>query len=90
MKAGGDEMMKAILKICKQVWQEGTIPVEWTKSILMTMPKKGDLTLCKNYRTINENDDDDDDDRTYKLHGKSAHDNSSESAEGKDGGVYVG
>src|SRR6218665_3863690 len=52
IKAGGDEMIKAIHEICKQVWQEGTVPKEWTKSILITIPKKGDLTLCKNYRTI--------------------------------------
>src|SRR5688572_2483272 len=29
-----------------------TNSVTWTKSILVTIPKKGDLTLCKNYRTI--------------------------------------
>ena len=47
-------MIKAIHEICKQVWQEGTVPEEWTKSILITItiPKKGDLTLCKNYRNI--------------------------------------
>jgi len=45
-------MIKAIHEICKQVWQEGTTPEEWTKSMLITIPKKGDLTLCKNYRTI--------------------------------------
>ena len=52
IKAGGDEMIKAIHQICKQVWQEGTVPEEWTKSLLITIPKKGDLTLCKNCRTI--------------------------------------
>jgi len=44
-------MIKAIHEICKQVWQEGIIVEEWTQSILRTIPKKGDLTLCKNYRT---------------------------------------
>ena len=28
------------------------IPDEWTKSIILTMPKKGDITKCENYRTI--------------------------------------
>ena len=25
---------------------------EWTKAMLVTLPKKGDLSECKNYRTI--------------------------------------
>ena len=29
-----------------------TIPDDWTKSIILTMPKKGDITKCENYRTI--------------------------------------
>jgi hypothetical protein len=52
IKAGGRDMIRTIQGICNQVWQEGTVPEEWTKSILVTIPKKGDLTLCKNYRTI--------------------------------------
>jgi len=31
---------------------EGSIPEEWTKSIIVTIPKKGDLSQCSNYRTI--------------------------------------
>src|SRR6218665_4152772 len=31
---------------------EGRVPEEWTKSLIMTIPKKGDRTECKNYRTI--------------------------------------
>src|SRR3989454_11288618 len=34
------------------VWKEGKVPEEWTKATLVTLPKKGDLTECKNYRTI--------------------------------------
>jgi len=28
------------------------IPDEWSKSVIITIPKKGDSTLCSNYRTI--------------------------------------
>lgn len=52
IQGGGEDMTKAIHEICKQVWREGTIPEEWTKSVLVTIPKKGDLTQCTNYRTI--------------------------------------
>ena len=50
--AGGDNLTKEIHGICQQVWREGRIPEEWTKSILVIIPKKGDLTQCRNYRTI--------------------------------------
>src|SRR6218665_190181 len=40
------------LSLCKQVWKESRVPEEWTKSLIVTIPKKGDLTECKNYRTI--------------------------------------
>lgn len=52
IKAGGKELVKEIHEICKQVWREGKIPEEWTKSVLVTIPKKGDLMECQNYRTI--------------------------------------
>ena len=39
-------------KLCNEVWSKGIFPEEWTKSILVTLPKKGDLGECKNYRTI--------------------------------------
>jgi len=41
-----------IHKICEKAWQEGKIPEEWTRSVLVTIPKKGDLTECSNCRTI--------------------------------------
>ena len=30
------------------------IPDDWTKSIVLTMPKKGDITKCENCRTISQ------------------------------------
>ena len=33
-------------------WNKESIPEDWTKSIILTMPKKGDITKCENYRTI--------------------------------------
>src|SRR5206468_1259705 len=37
---------------CQQIWKEGSVPMEWTRSILVTLPKKGDLGDCKNYRIV--------------------------------------
>ena len=42
IKAGGNELVKEIHKVCEQVWNERKVSVEWTKSILVTVPKKED------------------------------------------------
>lgn len=52
IKAGGENLAIEIHELCRQIWKEGKIPEEWTKSLLVTLPKKGNLTECKNYRTI--------------------------------------
>ena len=35
-----------------KIWEQECIPSEWKEEILVTIPKKGDLRLCKNYRRI--------------------------------------
>ena len=52
VQAGGEKVTEEIHLICKQIWQEGRVPEEWTKSVIVTIPKKGDLAECCNYRTI--------------------------------------
>uniref|UniRef100_H3AWX6 Reverse transcriptase domain-containing protein n=1 Tax=Latimeria chalumnae TaxID=7897 RepID=H3AWX6_LATCH len=39
-------------KICNKIWQMGTWPENWIKSMIITLPKKGNLRQCQNYRTI--------------------------------------
>ena len=52
LQAGGEQLAREIHKLCNKAWHEGTIPEEWGKSILVPIPKKGDLSNCSNYRTI--------------------------------------
>ena len=52
LKAGGEPLARQIHELCNKAWHEGTIPEEWSKSILVPIPKKGDLSQCSNYRTI--------------------------------------
>ena len=52
LQAGGEQLTRKIHKLCNKAWHEGTIPEEWSKSILVPIPKKGDLSHCCNYRTI--------------------------------------
>ncbi|CAF5083158.1 unnamed protein product, partial [Rotaria magnacalcarata] len=43
LQAGGEPLSRQIHKLCNKAWHEGTIPEEWGKSILVPIPKKGDL-----------------------------------------------
>ena len=52
LQAGGEQLARQMLKLCNKAWDEGTIPEEWSKSILVSLLKKGDLSNCSNYRTI--------------------------------------
>lgn len=51
LQAGGEQLARQIHKLCNKAWQEGTIPEEWSKSILVPIPKKEDLSRSNNYRT---------------------------------------
>ncbi|XP_062859485.1 uncharacterized protein LOC134321608 [Trichomycterus rosablanca] len=38
--------------LCQQIWTTGKWPKDWTRSVFIPIPKKGDVTDCGNYRTI--------------------------------------
>ena len=52
VQAGGEAMIDMLLIICNTIWQTGEWPTPWTQSLIITLPKKGNLQLCQNYRTI--------------------------------------
>ena len=52
IQEGGEQLVRQIHPLCNKAWNESTIPEEWSKSILVPIPKKGDLSQCANYRTI--------------------------------------
>ena len=48
----GDAMIDILTTICNQIWKTGEWPTTWTQSLVITLPKKSNLQLCQNYRTI--------------------------------------
>ena len=52
IKNGGEEMVKAVTTICQRIWRDKGWPEQWTKSIMIPLPKKGNSKKCQNYRTI--------------------------------------
>ena len=47
-------MIDVLTEICDRIWRTGEWPNPWTQSLIITLslPKKGNLQLCQNYRTI--------------------------------------
>ncbi|GFO14350.1 endonuclease-reverse transcriptase [Plakobranchus ocellatus] len=52
IKACGEEGIDVYHKLCKKIWEKGQWPTDWKRAIFIPLPKKGDLQLCSNYRTI--------------------------------------
>ena len=52
IKHGGDEMTRVLTAICQRIWDSKEWPLEWTRSLIIPLPKKGNLRLCQNHRTI--------------------------------------
>ena len=52
VQAGGETMIDVLTEICNRIWRTGEWPTPWTQSLIITLPKKGNLQLCQNNRTI--------------------------------------
>ena len=41
-----------LIEICDRIWRKGEWPNQWIQSLIITLPEKGNLQLCQNYRTV--------------------------------------
>ena len=48
----GEAMIDILHVICSKIWQTGNWLTQWTQSLIITLPKKGNLKMCQNHRTI--------------------------------------
>ena len=53
LKADTATSAKALDKLFNKVWEEETVPETWKRGIIVKLPKKGDLSVCSNWRGIN-------------------------------------
>ena len=44
--------MKVLHLICQQIWKTQQWPQDWKRSVFISIPKKGNVKECSNYRTI--------------------------------------
>ena len=49
---GGDAVINALHRIVCEVWASESVPKDWVDSVIVPVPKKGDLHLCDNWRGI--------------------------------------
>jgi len=52
IKAAGEAAITALTALCQQIWKSSLWPQEWRRSLFLPLPKRGDLRLCSNCRTI--------------------------------------
>lgn len=52
LQNGGDVMVDVVHGFCSEVYTTLTPPSQWTTSVIVPLPKKGDLSLMTNYRGI--------------------------------------
>ena len=52
VQTGGEDVITSLTTNCNKIWQTGEWPTPWTQSLVITLPKKGNLQQCQNYRTI--------------------------------------
>ena len=45
-------MIDILTSIRNKIWKTGEWPTTWTQPLVITLPKNGNLQLCRNYRTI--------------------------------------
>ena len=47
-----DDAVKVLHSICQQIWKTQQWPQDWKRSVLIPIPKKGNVKECSNYSTI--------------------------------------
>ena len=52
VKYGGNAVVRILTTLCQKSWSSKIWPSQTTKSLIILIPKKGDLKKCKNYRTL--------------------------------------
>lgn len=50
--ASKGEFMNILLELIHDVWKAGTVPSDWCDAVLISIPKKGNLMSCDNWRGV--------------------------------------
>ena len=53
LKNGGEATTTVLTALCQKIWGTKEWPREWTQSLVIPLPQKGNLKQCQNYRSTN-------------------------------------
>ena len=51
VQADGETMIDVLTEICNRIWRTGEWPTQWTQSLIITLPKKGQLAALPELQT---------------------------------------
>ena len=54
VQAGGKTMIDTLTEIYNRIWRTGEWPTPWTQSLIITLPKKGNLQLCQPHQSFEQ------------------------------------
>ena len=52
LKSLGQEATEELIKLCRDIYEQGVWPMDFTKVIMIPLPKKANATACSDFRTI--------------------------------------
>ena len=52
VKYRGNAVVRILTTLCQKSWSSKIWPSQWTKTLIIPVPKKVDLKKCKNYRSL--------------------------------------
>lgn len=52
LKASSDIIVEVLYPLLNEIWTSEEIPQKWKEGLIVKIPKKGDLSLCTNWRGI--------------------------------------
>ena len=52
LKCSENDAVKQLHSLFNSIWKDQCVPEDWKKSLIVKVPKKGDLSECDNYRGI--------------------------------------
>ena len=52
LRVDTDTTVQVLCELFIKIWEEESVPDDWLRGLIIKLPKKGDLTSCKNWRDI--------------------------------------
>ena len=52
LRVDTDSTVQVLHELFNKIWEEGSVPEDWLRGLIIKLPKRGDLTSCENWRGI--------------------------------------